>query len=71
MEFFHMWILKTNVAVGCHLVNLALEEVSLCLTIGSRMAAIVILLDEHFEFLGMGNIPVVFLVFLHLTDEIS
>ena len=23
-----MWILKTNVAVGCHLVNLALEEVS-------------------------------------------
>ena len=28
VEFFHMWILKTNVAVSSHLVNLTLEEVS-------------------------------------------
>ena len=65
-----MCLSETDVAVGCHLVNLTLEEVSLHVTIWSRMAAIVVSLHESFQFLGSRDAPIVLIVFLHLADEV-
>ena len=61
-----MWILKTDIAVGCHLVNLALEEVSLDVAVRGRMAAVIVFLHESFQFIGSRDAPVVPVEFLHL-----
>ena len=65
-----MWILKTNVTVGCHLVNLALEEVSLDVAVRGRMAAVIVFLHESFQFIGSRDASVVPIEFLHLADEV-
>ena len=65
-----MWILKANVAVGCHLVYLALEEVSLDVAVRGRMAAVIVFLHESFQFIGSRDAPIVSIEFLHLADEV-
>ena len=65
-----MWILKTNVTVGCHLVNLTLEEVSLDVAVRGRMAAVIVFLHEFFQFIGSRDAPIVPIEFLHLADEV-
>ena len=58
---------ETDVAVGCHLVNLALEEVSLDVAVRGRMAAVIVFLHESFQFIGSRDAPVVPIEFLHLA----
>ena len=65
-----MWILKTDVAVGCHLVNLALEEVSLDVAVRGRMAAVIVFFHKSFQFIGNRDAPIVPIEFLHLADEV-
>ena len=65
-----MWILKTDIAVGCHLVNLALEEVSLDVAVRGRMAAVIVFLHESFQFIGSRDASIVPIEFLNLADEV-
>ena len=64
-----MWILKTNVAVGSHLVNLALEEVSVefhstIFTLGIMSKLFCTRLIKWFGVAVRGRIAAV-IVFLH------
>ena len=54
-----MWILKTDIAVGCHLVNLALEEVSLDVAVRGGLAAVIVFLHESFQFIGSRDVSIV------------
>ena len=64
-----MWILKTDIAVGCHLVNLALEEVSVefhstIFTLGIMSKLFCTRLIKWFDVAVRGRMAAV-IVFLH------